>query len=130
MRGQLKPAVRPRAVRVQRLIAGLDAKAYAARKKAESKLAALGPQAVPYLRRALKKKSSPETARRCRALLARVDLAGKVPQRRRTFRAVEVLERAGGDEARRQLQRLAGGDQGAELTLEARASLARLGPAR
>jgi WD40 repeat protein len=130
LRGQLKPAVRPRAVRVQRLIAGLDAKTYTARKKAESKLAALGPQAVPYLRRALKKKSSPETARRCRSVLAKVDLAGRVPQRRRTYRAVEVLERAGGDEARRQLQSLAGGDPEAELTQEAKAALARLRPAR
>jgi hypothetical protein len=130
LRFQLKPAVRPKAARVRRLIASLDAKAYAARKKAADQLAALGVQAAPYLRQALKKKVSAEVVKRCRALLQKVDLAGRVPQRRRWYRGIEVLERVGSEESRRQLQALAGGDPRADLTSEAKAALARLGPVR
>jgi hypothetical protein len=41
-------------------------------------------------------------------------------------RAVEVLERIGNPEARRLLEMLAGGDDRAPLTLDARAALRRL----
>jgi hypothetical protein len=63
-------------------------------------------------------------------LLDQVDFAGRVPERRRLFRTVEVLERVGSNEARRHLQALAGGDPVAELTQEAKAALALLRPAR
>jgi hypothetical protein len=43
-------------------------------------------------------------------------------------RAVEVLERIGSAEARRLLEALAGGDDRAPLTLDARAALRRLPP--
>jgi WD40 repeat protein len=129
LRGRVKPARRPESAHLEKLIAALAGKA-AASKKAEDELAALGPQATPYVRQALAKKPSTEAGKRYRALLDQADLPGRVPERRRLIRAIEVLERIGSDEARRQLQALAEGDSVAELTQEAKAALARLRPAR
>lgn len=127
LRSRLKPAVRPEPAHVERLIVGLDADTFAARQKAEAELAILGPQAIPYLRRALAKKPPLEIMRRCRNLLAHVPCAGRLPQRRRPIRAIEVLERMDSEEACRLLKVLAEGDPAADQTREAKAAHARLG---
>jgi hypothetical protein len=63
-------------------------------------------------------------------LLQKIDLAGQVPHRRRWYRGIQVLERIGSEEARRQLKTLACGDPQADVTREAKAALGRLGPVR
>jgi len=65
-----------------------------------------------------------EQRRRIELLLAEPGLV-RSPELRRQVRAVEVLERVGGAEARRVLEALAGGAPEARLTQEAKAALAR-----
>jgi hypothetical protein len=78
----------------------------------------------PLLRQALAGKPKLEVRRRLERLLASLEELS--PHRLRLLRAVEALEYAGGSEARRLLEELAGGAPDAWLTREAKASLERL----
>jgi RNA polymerase sigma factor (sigma-70 family) len=124
LRGRLRPA--PAAGdEVRRLIADLDAADFGRREAASARLAQLGEQAEEALQEARKRPASAEQRRRIEALLVAPGLV-RSPELRRQVRAVEVLERVGGAEARRVLEALARGAPEARLTQEAKAALARL----
>jgi WD40 repeat protein len=111
---------------IKRLIADLDSIKFAVREKATDALARLGKQAVPALWRALEAKPSAEASRRIASLLAKLDGGEIDPNQLRMLRAVEVLERLGGAEARQLLKIVADGYAENDVRQEARASLDRL----
>jgi hypothetical protein len=84
--------------------------------------------AEPALRRLLTGPATAEARARAERLLDRLeaDRATPTPQRLRALRAVEALERIGSAEARKLLEELARGADGAELTVDARAAMGRL----
>jgi hypothetical protein len=127
---RLAPVVAPDPAEVRRLVAGLDSSVFADRDRAERALQAYREQAVPALTEALQQPLSAEHRERLERLLEQADGVEHAPDRVRVLRAVEVLERVGGADARRTLERLAAGAPLARLTREARAALDRLTPSR
>jgi hypothetical protein len=115
-------AVDPR--RLARLIDDLESKHFATRARAARELEAVGELALPALRKA-KAAASLDARRRIERLLDRWNEGRLPPQALRALRAVELLERVGGDEARRVLSSLARGAPQALLTREVRAALER-----
>jgi RNA polymerase sigma factor (sigma-70 family) len=121
----LRPAAAAEPGRLAQLVANLDSRQFAARQQAVAELEALGDQARAALEKALAGDVSLEVRQRIEGLLGKVNGkpgGGLV----RDLRAVETLELAGGAEARRELEVLAGGAPAARLTREARAALQRL----
>jgi WD40 repeat protein len=114
--------------RLARLIADLDSDDFAVREQATQELDALGEAAVDAYRKALQGNPSIESRRRLERLLSKQlrETGRPSPERLRTLRALEVLERAGTTEARQLLTNLAKGAPGAWLTREANASLERV----
>jgi hypothetical protein len=125
LRERLRPARASAAGELRRLIAGLDAAGFAEREAAEQRLAELGELADAALREALAGRPSAEVKRRVDRLLAEPRLV-VAAEARRHLRGVRLLEGIGSAEARRVLQRLAGGVPEARLTREATAALGRL----
>jgi hypothetical protein len=124
-RNRLRPVAEGPPDRLRRLIADLDSPEFERREAAAKQLTALGERAGPALRAALKAGPSAEQGRRIRRLLDALDGA-PAGEAVRPLRAVEVLERTGGGEARAVLEALAAGVPEARLTREAQASLQRL----
>jgi RNA polymerase sigma factor (sigma-70 family) len=110
---------------LERLIRDLDSDQFTAREKATAELQQLGEAAGPAIRQALEGKPGLEQRRRLEALLRKLEGAVAEGEALRSSRAVRVLEYAGTPEARRLLQALAGGAEGARLTREAKAALGR-----
>ncbi len=129
MRTRLRPAVVPDAKRIARLIDELDSDAFATREEATKQLTALAATAEAALREALEKAPSAESRQRITRLLAEVETT-PAGDALRHLRGVEMLERIGTPEARRELRRLGEGAAEARLTREARAALSRLDAAR
>jgi RNA polymerase sigma factor (sigma-70 family) len=123
---QLQSTKPPDAKRIEQLIAGLDAEQFKVREKASKKLETLAEFAEPALRKALAGEPSAEARRRLEALLARLDGAQPSTEMVRQIRAVEALESIGNVEARRLLDKLAGGPTETRLTQEAKAAAGRL----
>jgi RNA polymerase sigma factor (sigma-70 family) len=126
---RLQPASGVDEKRVARLIADLDKEDFAARQAAAKELETFGEQAFGLCRKALDAKPALETRRRLEELIEKVSVAqwqNPSPERLRTMRAVEVLERIGTPEAQQVLESLAKGSPEARLTQEAKASLERL----
>jgi RNA polymerase sigma factor (sigma-70 family) len=123
LRDKLRPVAAPDAKRVAELIRKLDSNSFEEREAAARELKGLGEGAEAALRKALDGELSPEPRRRLREVLEAVS---GTQERLRKLRAVEVLERAGGADARALLRRLAAGAPGAWLTQEASRSLQRL----
>jgi RNA polymerase sigma factor (sigma-70 family) len=127
LKARLHPVERAKPRHIQRLIAGLDNEDFAARELATKELAALGVEAEPALRGALRGNLSAEAKRRVDALLEgtapRVVPTGELLRR---LRATEVLEQIASTEAARMLQELASGAPSARETLEAKAASERL----
>jgi WD40 repeat protein len=123
---QLRPALDPE--RVGRLITDLGSPRFAVRQKALAELVRLGEAAEAGLRRALAERPALEMRRRIEELLKDIDEKLPSSELLRALRAVEVLERIGGPEARKTLQTLAEGVAEARLTREAKATLKRLTP--
>jgi WD40 repeat protein len=129
--GQVVPYLRARLRPVQGdfrpLLADLDSDDYKVRARAAEQLSRFGRVAERAMRRALENRPSLEVRRRLEELLAELgdgpDLVLATP---REARCVELLERLGSTEAHRVLQTLANGLAEAELTQQAKASLARL----
>jgi HEAT repeat protein len=122
----------PSKERLARLIADLDSGQFDVRRKAAAELQRLGELAGPALRQALAGRPSPEVRRSVGPLLAQLEHDQHSPERLRGLRAVAVLEHVGTPAARQALEGLSHGAEGARLTEEARAALARLarrGPA-
>jgi hypothetical protein len=107
-----------------KLIAALDAPAFADREAAGKALLASLRRVEPALRAALATATSPEQKQRLSALLAAADKY--TPDELRHIRAMEVLERIGTPAAADLAAKLAGGAANAILTREAKATLARL----
>jgi hypothetical protein len=122
---RLKPVEKPSAERLATLIAALDHEDFDQREAASTALALVGEQCKEALDRALAADPTPESKRRLEALLDHLGptLTG---ERLRYLRAIEVLEHVGTQDARRLLAKLATGADDDALTLEARASVARL----
>ncbi len=127
--GQVKP-VKPLASadaeRISTLVKALDGEQFAEREDATRALKKLGDGAEPALRKVLEGTLSPEIRRRVKEVLDAMSGAAGSPERTRTLRAVEVLERVGNRDARDLLRRLADGAPGAWLTEEAKTTLRRL----
>jgi sugar lactone lactonase YvrE len=113
--------------RLARLIADLDSDTFAVREQAAGELGRLGDAAAGSCRKALEGRPSAEARRRLEQLLEQEARGRWSPssERLRALRALEALELAGGEGARRLLGELAGGMPGAWLTEEARAALER-----
>jgi WD40 repeat protein len=126
LREWLRPvAAPPDAKRFARLIADLDADDLATRTRAYEELLEVGAAAESAYRRALRAGPSLEARLQLEKLLARVDRM--TLERLRQLRAILALARAGTPEARQLLRSLAGGEEGAWLTEEAKSALERLG---
>src|SRR5262249_57982749 len=102
--------------RIAGMIADLDDKVFAVRRKAQQELGALGPAAVPALKQALAQKPPPEVARRVEALLARAKDFDLARRERLSVRAIYALEQIGNATARRALATLAAGGPADPLT--------------
>jgi hypothetical protein len=122
---RLKPA-RVGKSDIARLIVDLDNDDFDTRERASAGLASLGQMAFEALRQTARTSDKPEARERARALLEEMPLTPS-PELLRTVRAIEALERIASPEARRVLQRLAAGADGATETDHARAALRRLG---
>jgi hypothetical protein len=122
LRKHVAPVPRAEAEKLDKLVACVQSPEYNQRKRAVLELRRLGPAAVPALRRAMER-GHDEMVRRLY-----FELGNKAPSADsvREARAVTVLEQAGGVEARRFLEELAGGAPEAALTAQARAALERV----
>jgi WD40 repeat protein len=127
LRERLKPAAGPDKNQLTKLIADLDATAFAVRVKARKELSRLGELAAPALREALNNRPSAEVRRQVEGLLG--SLAGQdyTGDQLQILRALEVLEMAGTPESVAVLKVMAAGAHGAPPTVQAKASLERLG---
>jgi WD40 repeat protein len=113
--------------RLARLIVQLDDRRFQKREQATRELEDLGALAEDALKKALEGEPSLELRRRGEALLARLGRVVLTPEQARAVRAVEVLERVGGAEARKLLESLANAPGGSRVSQEARLALGRLG---
>lgn len=122
----IRPAAAVAPERLVQLITDLDSDQFAVRDQAMRELEELGELAEAALRKLLAGKPSLEARRRAEQLLEK--LRGPLPagERLRSLRAVEVLEHAGTEPARRLLIIIAGGAAKARLTREAKAALQQL----
>jgi hypothetical protein len=124
LRGLLTvPGTGPDAAQLRRWVADLDAGRYATREAATAQLAGHLEAAAPHLREALGKGPSPEQRERAERLLAGLRVEAEAA---RVARAVRVLEFADTPAARKCLEDLARGPEGARPTAAARAALRRL----
>jgi RNA polymerase sigma factor (sigma-70 family) len=120
----LRPAPRPDAKIVARLLADLDSDHLAVRQRARKELSKFGGAIAPALRRALDGKPMLEVRRRLQQLLDQS--RDWTPERLREHRALQVLEHIGAPKANEVLEALAAGAAGAYRTEEAKAVLRRL----
>jgi WD40 repeat protein len=128
LKARLRPVAPADPHQVARLLADLESKRYAVRRRATQELANLQELAEPALRKALQGRPSLEVQRRVERLLAKLASLRWNPtsKRLRLLRALEVLEHIGTPGARQVLKTLAGGAPASPLTQEAKASLERL----
>src|SRR5262249_28058000 len=115
----------PTAETLARLIQDLDSDRFAVRQKATGELERLGERAAPALLETLKGLPALEVRRRIERILIKIEEGDLPADELRALRAVEVLEHAATREAEPVLRELAGGAEGALLTQEAKAALAR-----
>jgi dipeptidyl aminopeptidase/acylaminoacyl peptidase len=123
---RLRPALPLDETRIDRLIADLDSDRFEARRRATEELEGLGSVTAGRLRKVLSNNPSLELRSRVERLLARVDSQAWSAEELRILRALQVLEHAGTPEARRLLETMAKGGEGARRTAEAKEALARL----
>ena len=127
LRNKLRPATGPTADEVARLVAALDAPAFADREAAERALKKLGSFAGPAVRAAAKATTSAEVRQRAGRLIAALDAGTLTAEEVRAVRAVEAAEWMGTTAAKALVREWAGGAAGATLTAEATAAAARPG---
>jgi dipeptidyl aminopeptidase/acylaminoacyl peptidase len=127
-RERIKPAAPADEQRVAGLIADLDSDDFSTREKAAAGLEELGDLSSAACRKALAGRPSAEARRQLEALLEKRAGEARQPsaERVRLLRALEALELAATEEARRLLAELAKGAPGAWLTEEAQMALDRL----
>jgi hypothetical protein len=108
LRDRLRPAAALPADELRRLLQDLDSSTFAQREEASRRLAELGEDAEPTLRKALADKPSAEARRRLERILA-LPRPVPAPEVVRSFRALQILEAIGDEPARRLLGRPAAG---------------------
>jgi RNA polymerase sigma factor (sigma-70 family) len=123
---RLGPASVPDEKQLRRWIADLDNESFEVREAASRSLEGQGELAETALANVLTGAPSPEVGGRVERLLQGLRGPLTSPDRLRALRALEVLELAGTEPARRLLKVLAGGAPEARLTREAKACLERL----
>lgn len=123
---RLQPAQAVPARQLAALLRDLDSTRFAVRTAAMRQLTDLGEQADGALRTALQGSLSLERRRRVETLLEERRRRPYAPAELQRQRSVQVLEWIGSAEARRLLERLAGGTAAVAHVREARASLRRL----
>jgi len=124
VRTHLSPVPTVAAKRVATLIDELDSPVFATREAASKELSAAADTVAGELKKAAAGATSAEQRQRLDRLLKS---AGETsPDQLRRVRAVEVLERAGTDSAKRLLSDLATGAAAARMTKEATSALGRL----
>ncbi len=123
---RLRPVPKLDEKQVREQIDGLDALRFSVRTQASNRLETLGLSVAPALRRTLKERPTLEVRRRIERLLEAMEDLPLSPEELRADRAIELLEQLATPEARRLLQRLAGGALGARQTEAAQAALRRL----
>ncbi|MCI0742591.1 MAG: sigma-70 family RNA polymerase sigma factor [Gemmataceae bacterium] len=126
LKKQLRPLKSVDGKRLARLIEDLDSAQFEVRQRAAKELDALADLAEPALRKALSGQPTLEARQRLKQLLDKLEGPITSPKLLREFRAVEVLEKIGGAEAKQLLTSLAAGAPDAWLTREARLALERL----
>jgi WD40 repeat protein len=124
----LRPVAGVDPQRLQQLIADLDSDQFSKRENAFAELEKLGELTEPILMRVLAQQPPLERRQRVERLMERIEGPAflPAPERRQVLLAIEALERIGTPAARRVLQELAKGAEGAGPTREARAALLRL----
>ena len=124
LRQRLRTVPRVPAAELARLIADLDADDFDRRETATQRLASLGAQAGPAIRKALEETTSAEVRSRLKPLVKAPDeWVVSDPDMLRALRAIWVLERIGTPKARAVLDDLAKGAPEARQTQEAKAAL-------
>lgn len=123
---KLKPATPPDVKKINQWISELDSTDFKKRTLASVELEKLGELALPALRKVLETRPSPEVRRRVEPLLEKLTTGVLSAEQVRMIRAVEVLEKAGGSDARAVLETLVKGAPGALTTRQAQAALDRM----
>jgi hypothetical protein len=124
---RLRPAEVVEDKLLARLVADLDAAAFARREAAARALANLGERAEAALRQALKGTPSLEMKRRLEALLRKIENNSLSADSLQALRAIEALEHIGTPGAERLLATVAQGTSESRVTQQAKAALGRLG---
>jgi len=120
LKAKLSARQAPAADKMARLIGDLDSPRFGVREKAEAELRDIGPQAEPFLQRALKASSSAEAAKRLETLLTALAARKLSPAEVREIRAVRALEWMDTSAAKALLAEWAKGDPAAALTRAAK----------
>jgi RNA polymerase sigma factor (sigma-70 family) len=123
---QIKPALPLDKKRVEELLASLESEQFKTRQQASAALLKIGERVVPAIDKVLAGKPPLEVKQRLQALRQQLSGLALQGERLRAYRAVEVLERIGTQEARQVLQVLAEGAPDALVTGAAQATLNRL----
>jgi WD40 repeat protein len=128
LRTRLRSPFRPDPKRIRQFVAQLDDNEFAKREQASEELKKLGQAAEAALEQTLEKPPSLEVRRRAEALLRHIKNAkDRLPSVELiTLRALEVLEKAGTDEATRLVAELARGAADNRVAIAARGALQRL----
>jgi RNA polymerase sigma factor (sigma-70 family) len=123
--GRIDARKAPDEALLRKLIADLDAEAYATREQAEKALGDIGGSAEAHLRKELRASPPPEARRRIDRLLTQIEARQLTAAEVREVRAVQALEWMGPPAARALLAKWAKGDPSAPLTQTARAAIRR-----
>jgi hypothetical protein len=126
LRKHLRPVSPDETRQVERLLRDLNSAHFRVREQATRELERLGSWADVALRKASEGSLSAEARSRLRGILERRAKTSPPPLELRAWRALDVLEQVRTPEARRLLEALAGGAEGARITQAARAAFARL----
>jgi WD40 repeat protein len=126
LRERLRPTPGADEARLKKLIDDLGADAFAVREKASRELEKMEERAAGALRSALESQTDLEVRRRIERILRKIDRPAPSREQLLVLRAIEVLESAGTEQARKVLGHLAGGAPGARVTLAAKSALARM----
>jgi RNA polymerase sigma factor (sigma-70 family) len=125
LKTQLQPEPVVAAATILKLIEQLDSDQFKVRQKAKTDLMSVGDQALPHVAKELARKIPLEVRQILVAMQAKLAPGETTGERLRLVRAIEVLERLGGVEARRVLQTLADGAPQVLGTTHAQAALQR-----
>jgi len=125
LRKQLKPVPVVEDKEIAALLDNLGSDDFKVREQATEALSKIGEQALPAMKKTLSGEVALEARKRLERLVEQAASKASAPLLR-GLRAIEVLEHTGTAESKHVLVALAGGAPQAQLTREAKASLARL----